>query len=79
MSTAIKQTIIVIDPNEEEFTENSGGLSDVLERFTDWIVIAGPEECSVFEWDDDLRVNKIDCTFEEAELEISHIGQEVRR
>lgn len=79
MSIAIKQTIIVIDQNEEEFNENNGRISDVLERRTDWIVIAGPEECSVFEWDDDLRVNKIDCTFEEAELEISHIGQEVRR
>ncbi len=74
MAIAIRQEIIIIDPNEEVFYEGSG-IKDVLERHTDWIVIGGDEHPMVFDWDDALAVNSEDCTFTQAFHELTMIGR----
>lgn len=79
MAIAIRQEIIIIDPNEDEIHDWTASITDTLERHTDWIVIGGDEHLITFEWDDDLTVNNEDCTFTQAYHELNQIGQIAER
>lgn len=59
-----KATVYFIDPNEEFET-----IKDIAERVGDCVLYmkVGNAETKAFDWDDNVIVNRIDCTGEQAE------------
>jgi len=75
MAIARLQTILIIDPNEDEFFFDDASIPRVLDRHTDWIVLADKEQRFTFEWDDDLDMNNTACSFEMAKFELEQIAE----
>lgn len=74
MAIARLQTVLIIDPNEDCFYDDVS-IPRVLDRHTDWIVLADEEQRFTFEWDDDLDMNNTACSFAMAKFELEQVAE----
>ena len=69
-----KATVYFIDPNEEFET-----IKDIAERVGDCVLYmkVGNAETKAFDWDDNVIVNRVDCTGEQAEEFFQNVPEKV--